>query len=77
MDYDSHIGNVMPASLKLAKRESLHSLNKVEGIYGQKYANVVSACLQAKASNHIDIVRYAIAALMDLKDEFEDADDMI
>lgn len=77
VNYDPHVGKVMPATLKLVRRESLHRLNEVEVTYGPKFANVVSACLQAKASNHVDVVRNAIATLSVLKDEFDAVDEMI
>lgn len=76
VEYDTRTAKVMLPTLRRAKREALNSLNVVEGSHGAKFADVVSACLQAKASNALDVTEAALATLTGLKDEIDGADEV-
>lgn len=68
VDYSPSQGKFMSESLQRAKTDTLNRLVEIETRYHGRFADIVSACLQANASNQQKTVEAAWLALEDIQE---------
>lgn len=76
VEYDARSARIMPVSLVQKRREALNNLNLIERWNGAQFANIVSACLQAKAENALEVVEAAFATLVDVRNSIDTVDEV-